>query len=380
LDVGFRGALAIICVSAVAAPIAPGAAPGAAPAVELTGVVTDGPSIADVSPRRIGDDRFMAVSSVLKLVGGRPHVDVLELESREVRRLPVSVEALADRPLGELVSFRPDRTGVLLQTLSSSRYVELDPDRGAPVRSVELGPYDIAGLRFIGTDPVTDIAWFGIIRDHPQRPELRQLVIRSVNLQTLSITDHVQVPMRRRTSSSGYEEWLELHPSADFSRFAAVEYAEDGLEMDEARLWVIDVEAFSWFSVKAPSTAYGAVFSGDNQFLYVVSNQRGSIERVRLTDERIDKTTFGLKAAHHLGIAPDSGRLYAMGSSVYYAGVEPPDLGGRRTGRHPLPVRQHMRYLLGGGAMSGDGRFFVVAGDYTESMSEPRKLFVLRLR
>lgn len=336
-------------------------------------------TLAQTSPRSVGEPRYMAVSKLIAGAHGG-FVQVLDLDDREVIRVEVE---LPGRPYGELVSYRPDRVGVLVRDgglgRESSRYVEVAPASKTATRSVELGPYNVAGLQFLGTDPVTDVAWFAVVRNHPQRPEMRQLVLRSLNLQTLSITDHVQVPMRRRTSKSGYESWLEFHPSADFTRFAAVEYAEDGIEMDPAKVWVIDVERFSWFDIEAPSTAYAAVFSADLAYLYLASNERGTIERVDLERQRVDKKVFGLKAAHHLGISPDSGRLYAVGSSAYHASFELPDLAGRRTGAFVPPVRHPMRYLFGGGAMATDGRFFVVEGDFPEAL-EPRALFIVRLR
>lgn len=370
-----KSALAAAALSVLIA----GAAPAAAHSIELVRQL-DATPLAQTFDRSVGEPRFMAVSQVLYDDRGG-FVQVLDLDAVELIRVAVS---LGSRSRGQLVRFGGDRVGLLIQDIGeggawTSRYVEIDPVRGTPTRSVELGAYSVADLQFYGTDPVADVAWFAIIEPHPQLANTRQLVLRSVNLSTLSISDHVKVPMRARTSSSGYETWLQFYPSADFTKVVATEYAEDGIDMDAARAWVIDVEKFSWFDIEAPSTAYAGVFSADNAYLYLISNQRGSISRVDLATRRVDKKVFGLKAAHHLAIAPDSGRLYAVGSSVYAASLTLPDLGGRRTSAFAPPVRDRIRYLFGSGAMSADGRFLVVEGDYTRG-AEPRELFVLRMK
>jgi DNA-binding beta-propeller fold protein YncE len=152
---------------------------------------------------------------------------------------------------------------------------------------------------------------------------------------------------------------VRVHAAADFSRFAIVEYVEDGVGMAPGQVYVVDPAAGASFSVPAPPAAYGVAFSPDGKYIYLGSAQRGTISRIDIAAGRIDKQVTGPRFLHHLVISPTGARLFALASSSSYAVYDLPDLRARSDAAHPPGVAPAMVELHGHGVASLDGAFFV---------------------
>ncbi len=346
------------------------AAPAAAQRVDYVGRVTA--AHRSQLPRRpVGDPRYVALSSLL-YEGDQVSGQVLDLVSMKLGSVSTSRAGLARRfgrqdaqlgaaipPEAQIALYTPARAGLFLKQHGVGAaprrhwYAEVDA-RGVIGRTADLGvAYAEEYLEFAGTDLAGGNAWWILLGK-------QQAVLRRMDLQTLDVTDVVSVPLAVRTSNVGYEELRFIHAARDFSRFAIVDYYEDGIKLDPGEIHVIDPLKRSWFAIDAPSTAYGLAFSVDGKFMYLGSAQHGTVMRVDLANRVIDRKIAGPVFQHHLVLSPDGKRLYALASSKRYS-VFDLELSSRKDLAHPAEVAPAMQELFGGGVSTRDG-YFVVDG------------------
>ncbi len=169
------------------------------------------------------------------------------------------------------------------------------------------------------------------------------------------------VPLPHRASTSGYESQLLVHHAPDFSRFAIGEYDERAFgTTPAAQLHIIDPEAGSEFAVPVLDTAYAMAFSEDGAFAYVASSQLGTIQRIDLAKQQIDRTTHGPTNSHDLVISADGKSLFVVASSRRYVELALPDLDRATTHVHARSLASSAEHLYGSGCVSADGRFYVM--------------------
>src|SRR5262249_26124297 len=150
-----------------------------------------------------------------------------------------------------------------------------------------------------------------------------------------------------RAENHGREHAVRVHAAADFSRFAIVEYVEDGVGMAPGQVYIADPAAGTSFAVPAPPAAYGVAFSPDGRYVYLGSAQRGTISRVATAAGRIDKQVSAPRSLHHLVISSSGTRLFALASSNTYAVYDLPDLKARTDATPPAGVAPAMVELHG---------------------------------
>src|SRR5678815_5719632 len=304
------------------------AAPAHAGQIDFVGKVTS-PAIVGMSRRPLGDPNFVALSPLLYDGQNGAAVTVLDIGGLTITRVATSRYEmvrnfgrkdpqlrLAVPPGGELVSYRPGRAGLFLQEYvfggpSRHWYAEID-GHGRVVRSVELGDtVKDQYMEFAGTDGQNGESWFVVY-------DLNQAILRRVDLKTLAVSDPITVQRGARGRTTGYEEQLFIHSAPDFSRFALVEYFEDGLGMKPGQVYILDPAQRTYFGVNAPSTAYGVALAPGGQYAYLGSCQHGTVMRLDLATHKIDKKIGGPVFLHHLAISPDGRSLFALASSKKY--------------------------------------------------------------
>ena len=345
--------------------------PAAAQRVELAGHVTGSRTV--LSQRRVGEARYVAISDLF--YRDRSAVlEVLDLATQSVvqveakralfeRRFGVARNGAIAVPQGEVVSYRDGVVGLSLAEAAggASRrywYAELDARTGKLVRAAVLATLRSGEqLEIIGADATGAAAWFA-------KTELagrgRMLVLRRLDLATLEARDEQRVALAVRAPTAAGEHAVAVHAAADFSRFAIVEYVEDGVRMAPGHVYIAEPAAGRSFAVAAPPTAYGVAFAPDGRYIYLGSAQLGTISRIDVAAGRIDRQVAAPHYLHHLVISPNGTKLFALASSTRYAVYDLPDLKARADATHATGVASAMVQLSGNGVASLDGAFFVV--------------------
>ncbi|TMQ12630.1 MAG: lactonase family protein [Deltaproteobacteria bacterium] len=342
----------------------------AAQRVELAGRVTASRTV--LAQRRVGEPRYIAISDLFYR-DRTAYLEVLDLATRTViqirakrslleRRFGVPVGAAVAIPQGEIVLYRDGVVGVAqtdaaVGTLHRTWYAELDARTGKLLRTVDLATLrDGDQLQVVGAEADGAAAWFAITRPSAHG---RTLVLRRLDLGSLEGQDEQRVVLAARAGRRDHEHAVRVHAAADFSRFAIVEYVEDGVGMAPGQVHIVDPAAGTSFAVPAPPAAYGVAFSPDGRHIYLGSAQRGTISRIDVAAGRIDRQVAGPRFLHHLVISASGSRLFALSSSSSYAVYDLPDLRARSDAAHPAGVAPAMVELHGHGVASLDGAFFV---------------------
>jgi hypothetical protein len=324
-----------------------------------------------LSQRRVGEPRYIAISDLFYR-DRSAYLEVLDLETQTVVQV-VAKRSLFERrfgvarggarlvPQGEIAVFREGVIGVALTvgavgTARRTWYVELDAATGKLVRNAGLATInDGEQLQIVGADPITNAVWFAITRAEPRG---RTVVLRRLDLATLEVRDAQHIELHR--SGRGRDHAVAVHAASDFSRFAIVEYVEDGVQMAPGQVAIVDPAAGTVFTVPAPPTTYGVAFSLDGKYVYLGSAQRGTISRVDIAAGRIDKQVPAPHNLHHLIVSPTGAKLFAFATSNTYAVYDLPDLRARSDAAHPAGLAAAMVELHGDGVASLDGSYFVV--------------------
>jgi len=392
-----------VALSSVAVVLA-AAMPATAQRVEFAGSVTAS-ELAGAGLHPVGDKRYISLSNLL-YGASTAHIDVLDLEALTVKRVTTTRAALSagfgrlDQqlgltipPSGELVLYQPARAGLhLISDTEQHWYVEIDNKTRGLERSVSLDVPADAEIALVGTDLAHRAAWFSLLRFKNSRSQPRshgphQIVLRRLDLDSLTLRDVVQIALPARPMRSGYEDRVMVHAAGDFSRFAVVEYDEDDFKTTPpAQLFVVDPDMKTSFSVPALDTTYGVAFSADGRHLFLASSQQGTIARVDLASRKIDKRVAGPKLTHNAIISPSGNQLIVLGSSTQYTTFDLPELTNRKRIAHTTELAAAAQQLFGGGMASLDGRFFVMpealrpGPRVTVGAGPPQRFVVGRLR
>ena len=345
--------------------------PAAAQRVELAGRVTASRTV--LSQRRVGEARYVAISDLFYRERSAV-LEVLDLATQSVvqvlakralfeRRFGVARDGAIAVPQGEVVIYTGGVVGLALAEAAAGTsrrywYAELEAGTGKLVRTAGLatiGPGE--QLEIIGADAAGGAAWFAITRITGRG---RTLVLRRLDLGSLEAHDEQRVALSVRAATAAGEHAVQVHAAADFSRFAIVEYVEDGVRMAPGHVYVAEPAAGTSFAVPAPPTAYGVAFSPDGRYLYLGSAQLGTISRIDLAARSIDKQVAAPRYLHHLVVSASGTRLFALASSNTYAVYDLPDLKARSDAAHATGVAPAMLQLSGNGVASLDGAYFVV--------------------
>lgn len=350
--------------------------------VELYGSL-DGEGASSIPRHHLGDPRYLVLGDLLR-TDGRARFHVLDLTTRKIMEVPVSLQQLDRKfgrvdarygpasPEGDLVVYSSEQFGLLVRDdlLASPRrtwYAKVDAHTGVIIRSKRLADVvDGERLELIGTDAASDTAWMWLAR--PGRAGMTEVILQRLDLKTLTVSDAASVTMPTKVRQSKMYDHLSVHASRDYTQFAIVEYHESRFPTSPAaQVHFIDATTGSSFAVPAPTTAYGVAFSGPYAFLG--SSDTGKIARVDLAAQRIDKTVAGPAFLHHLVLSADGKKLYAFASSRNYDVYDAPTLARRTTVAHARGISSAMEQLFGGGVASSDGQFFLVARALTKGGS-----------
>jgi hypothetical protein len=358
-------------------------------------------------------NRYIAVTPLLW--GGSSldsaYVEVVDVSTQKVERIALPSKLLeADYRgfEGRLVNLDASTVGMwlsgdTLQPTQKHWYVELDRNTGARKRAVMFGELDDHSvIELLGTDVAGGALWFSIMRFadgvgtglyswHAAGPV--DVVFRRVDLKTLKTSDPAIQKLPARVMKSGYEDYITMHHAADFSRFALVEYDEDGLNpTPPARVYVIDPHKGTSWSVPAMDTTYGVAFSRDGRYLFLASNQKGKLARVDLAAMRIDKTIQIPLYTGQAIISPNGSSLFVLANSDRYTTYDLA-LGRPQALAHAAQAARAFAEFGGVGCGTPDGKYFVLEdaippGPHTitiklspwSNSSPPKTLLIMRLR
>jgi DNA-binding beta-propeller fold protein YncE len=146
--------------------------------------------------------------------------------------------------------------------------------------------------------------------------------------------------------------------------------------MSPGHVYLIDGATGASFAVPAPPTVYGVAFAPDGRYAYLGSAQRGTISRVDLAAQKIDKQVAAPRFLHHLVVSP-GGKLFALATSSAYAVYDLPDLKARTDATHPAGVAPAMAQLSGNGVASLDGGWFVAPDAENPRHPPPDRSYVI---
>jgi hypothetical protein len=336
--------------------------------VELAGRVTAARTV--LSQRRVGEARYVAISDLF-YQDLRANLEVLDLATLSVVQIQAKRALLEKQfgrvhdgavspPQGEIVVYRDGIVGVALSEAAAGPtrhywYAELDARTGKLVRRADLATVRSGDqLQVVGADADGTAAWFAITE---VRPRGRTVLLRRLDLGSLERRDEQRVAL---TVRGGRDHAVHIYAAADFSRFAVVEYYEDGVQMAPGQVYIADPAAATVITIPAPPTTYGVAFSPDRKYVYLGSAQRGTISRVDVAAGRIDKQVAAPRNLHHLVVSPSGTKLLALATSATYAVYDLPDLKVRSDATHVAAIAPAMIELHGEGVASLDGAFFVV--------------------
>ncbi|MEO7733564.1 MAG: hypothetical protein ABIY55_21555 [Kofleriaceae bacterium] len=346
-------------------------APAHAQRVELAGRVTASRTV--LGQRRVGEARYVALSDLFYRERNA-YLEVLDLETQRViqiqtrrttleRRFGVAQGSTVAVPQAEIVRYHDGVVGLAVSESAAGGahrvwYAELDARTGKLGRTTELVRLREGDqLQVVGADAAGEAAWFAITTVTTRS---RVVVLRRLDLATLDISDPQRLPLAARSANARSDHAVQVHVAPDFSRFAVVEYVEDGVRMAPGHVYIIDRASAASFAIPAPPTVYGVAFSADGAYVYLGSAQRGTISRVDLAAKRIDKQVAAPRYLHHLIISASGTKLFALASSSTYAVYDLPDLKTRTDLTHAPGVAPAMVQLSGNGVASLDGSWFVV--------------------
>ena len=382
----FRLALAV-CLATLAL-----ASPAEAQRIELAGRVTASRTV--LAQRRIGEPRYIAISDLFYR-DRNAYVEVLDLATQRVVAIKAKRSLFERRfgggrpgvPLAEIAAFRDGVVGLAVTEPGASHrvwYAELEAQSGKLLRSVYLASAGEGGqVQIVGAEPAGTGVWFAITE---RAARGRSLTLRRLDLSSFETDDEQPIALAVRAPRGSREHAVRVHAAADFSRFAVVEYVEDGVAMAPGRVIIVDKRSASGggdptgsaggaggkaprgvdvagdtsFGVPAPATTYGVAFAPDGKYIYLGSAQRGTIARVDLTTRRIDKQVAAPRNLHHLVVSESGTKLFALATSSTYAVYDLPDLKARTDIVHAAGIAPAMATLHGDGIASLDGAFFVV--------------------
>lgn len=364
----FRAALLRLILPLAVAFTGVGAAE--AQKIELAGRVTASRTV--LGQRRVGAPRYVALSDLFYR-DKSAIVEVLDLQTQAViqvrtkrayleRKYGMSRDGGVALPQAEVVSYRDGVVGLAIAEPSTGGprrywYVELDAATGKPRRSADLAMLDDGNrIDVVGADPTGAEAWFAITEISGRK---KQIVLRRLDLASLAVHDEQRISLAAR-GRNGNDHAVRVHAAPDFSQFAIVEYVENDVGMAPGKVYIVDPASGAAFSVPAPPTAYGVAFAADNRYVYLGSAQLGTISRIDVAAQRIDKQVAGPRYLHHLVIPPGGTKLFVFASSSKYAVYDLPDLKTRSDASHPAGVAAAMAELHGNGVASLDGAYFIV--------------------
>ena len=363
------------------------AAPALAQHVELTGRVTASRTV--LGQRRVGEARYVAISDLFYRERAAV-LELLDLETRQVHQITARRATLEKRfgasrdgvtlpPQAEIVRYAGGVVGLAVSepALGKSHrvwYAELDARTGKLGRVTELARLgDGDQLQVVGTDVAGDAAWFALT-DATTRG--RVVVLRRLDLASFDVSDPDRVVLAARSANAKTDHAVRVHASADFARFAIVEYVEDGVRMAPGHVYVVDGASGASFAVPAPPTVYGVAFAPDGRYIYLGSAQRGTISRIDVAAQKLDKQVAAPHFLHHLVISP-GGKLFALATSNAYAVYDLPELRSRGDQTHPAGLAPAMAQLSGNGVASLDGRWFVAPDAENPRHPPPDRTYVI---
>jgi hypothetical protein len=357
-----------------------------APGVELVATVTGSP-LSGYNMHPAGAPRWMALTDLL-YDEHDAHFDVLDLATNAIeqitlRRVDLEPFGHAEQgprggvhpPSASLVVYHHGTSGLLLVddflTTGGRRhvYAEVDTKTGTFGRRSELGTFnEETYLHLVGAEPNGKRAWFwrehydaspgAKPHEHARGP--KELVLVSLDLETLAAKDVIHVPLPARKMVSRYEDRLSVHAASDFSRFAVVEYDEDLIHLTpSASVFVLDVASASSFAVPAMKTTYGVAFDREGKYLYLAS-ANGLVARVDLAAKKIDKKVPGPTVIHDIAVSAHGGTLFVLASDRRFAMYDLPDLTKRRDVPFSSSIRESAERCFDGCVVSRDGQFFVM--------------------
>jgi hypothetical protein len=220
-------------------------------------------------------------------------------------------------------------------------------------------------LHVLGFDAKRDAVWFWVEHfagprdphDFTRPSSSSSITLRRLDLATLAASDITTMALTSRPQRNlPMEDERFVHASADYTRFAVIDYWEDPHPLSPpAEVVVADTQAGATFTVTAPPVTYAATFAPDGH-LYLSSEQTGKLVRVDVAAHKVDRTVNGPKSSHTLLVTPDGAHLIVASTSRRFVAFDLPSLSAQEYAHDPDDADAFGR-LSSDVGVSADGKF-----------------------
>ncbi|MBX5484172.1 MAG: hypothetical protein IRZ16_20285, partial [Myxococcaceae bacterium] len=295
------------------------------------------------------------------------HYRLRDLQERKVVDLPIPFRALPKShaqvlgrtdPLGEVVHTDGQVTSLTYNATkgyqtTATYFCRYDHRTHSFSELVKLTDWnDSQHLEDIGFDPLDRYFYYATALNpagNVKEAGYTALVLGRVDLHTRAIDWTMKVELPKRAWPLRLTSGPKVF-SADGRKLALVEYNDRGLQGDhpanpQQQVLVVDIPSRQVDRYPAPLTAYGVMFSRDDRYLILGSNQTGEIVRIDLQKKRVDRRVKAKKLIHQL-VPTASGESFLVLSNTQLA--SPKVVEVRRVADLSLQTSIPMRLLYAG--------------------------------
>lgn len=353
-------------------------------------LVAELPEVNYTNPTKVSAQRFVLVGVTWeRSEDGRPKMPRFELfdfQERKVLDVPVPLHQLPKshtdmlgrpNPSATFLHHDGQVTSLTFNATESSKatatyFCQYDHRTKQFSELVLLSPWDDTRYYYdLGFDPADEYFYFASAVN-PAGDVLKAgytaFELGRIHLKTRAIDWKMTVELPKRARPLKLTSGPKVF-SPDGTKLALIEYNDEGIQRDQRpnppqQVLVVDIPSKRVDAYPAPLTAYGTLFTRDNRYLILGSNELGELVRIDLQKKKVDLRTRGHKLVHFF-IPTPSGKSFLVVSNTQLA--SPKVIEVRRVPDLKLQTSIPVRMLFPGNdavaadAISGlDGRMLLV--------------------
>ncbi len=192
-----------------------------------------------------------------------------------------------------------------LKDTSAYYYARLDL---STKKVTEITEIPVGNMKYLVKDPQDRYLYFSSqMYFYGDVNEIKNIKIARFNLQTGKIDWQYTMPVTPRKKSEDLSSHsLSAEISPDGKKIVFIEYDEGLLHDPGPQAFFLDVASRSVAQSSIPPTAYGRVFDRENRWLFLGSNQKGTIHRYNLDTGKEELKVQASGTIFHLVLSPES--------------------------------------------------------------------------